>query len=69
MICKNKIIKKRTTMWTLITTLLVLWGLGVTSIYSFSEYIHILLIFVAVLLIVKYFTGRNRLYKNLKKEV
>lgn len=56
-------------MWTLITTLLVLWGLGVTSIYSFSEYIHILLIFVAVLLIVKYFTGRNRLYKNLKKEV
>jgi hypothetical protein len=58
-IIKIDFIRKQIMMWTIIIVLLVLWGLGVTSSYSFGGLIHLLLVLAAVVFVVKYVTGRK----------
>jgi hypothetical protein len=46
-------------LWTLSLILLVLWGLGLVSSYTMGGYIHVLLIFAVVVVLVQVIQGRR----------
>jgi hypothetical protein len=46
-------------LWTIFVILLVLWLLGVVSSYTLGGFIHILLLFALVVLILQLVSGRR----------
>jgi hypothetical protein len=46
-------------LWTIFVILLVLWLLGLVSSYTLGGYIHILLVFALVVLILQLVSGRR----------
>ena len=46
-------------LWTIFVILLVLWLLGVVSSYTLGGFIHILLVFALVVLILQLVSGRR----------
>jgi hypothetical protein len=48
-------------LWTIFMVLLVLWLLGLLSSYTLGGFIHILLVFALVALIIQLVTGRRTL--------
>lgn len=46
-------------LWTIMVVLLVLWALGMATSYTASGFIHILLLFALVALIIRLFQGRR----------
>ena len=45
--------------WIIILALVVLWGLGMISTYSFGGLIHILLVIAVIVFIARIITGRR----------
>ena len=46
-------------LWTIFLILLVLWALGLVTSYTFGGFIHILLVFALVMLIIGVIQGRR----------
>ena len=46
-------------LWTLFVILLILWLLGLVSGYTLSGFIHILLVFAVIVLIINLVQGRR----------
>ncbi len=46
-------------LWTIFVVLLVLWLLGLVTSYTFGGFIHILLVFALVVLVIQLFQGRR----------
>ena len=46
-------------LWTVMVVLLVLWALGMVTSYTASGFIHILLLFALVVLVIRLFQGRR----------
>jgi hypothetical protein len=48
-------------LWTLVLVLLILWLLGVTTAYTASGLIHVLLVVALVVIILRLLQGRKKL--------
>ena len=48
-------------LYTIAIVLLILWLLGLVSIYTIGGFIHILLVVAVVLILVNFISGRKRL--------
>ncbi len=48
-------------LWTIFVILVILWLLGVTSVYTIGAYVHILLLAAVVILLINIIGGRRRL--------
>jgi hypothetical protein len=48
-----------TVLWTLFVILTVLWLLGMTTAYTLGGFIHLLIVFAIVALVVQLLTGRR----------
>ena len=48
-------------LWTIFVILVILWLLGVTSVYTIGAYVHILLVLAIVGLLIRIISGRNPL--------
>jgi hypothetical protein len=48
-------------LWTIFVILLIMWLLGMVSSYTLGGFIHILLVFALVALLVQVITGRRPL--------
>ena len=59
MCCDGKLIQEDTMLWTIFVILLVLWLLGVVSSYTLGGFIHLLLVFAVVVLLIQLITGRR----------
>jgi len=46
-------------LWTIFLILLVLWALGLVTSYTFGGFIHILLVFALVMLVIGVIQGRR----------
>ena len=46
-------------LWTIFVVLLVLWLLGVVSLYTLGGFIHILLILAIAIVLIRVIQGRN----------
>lgn len=46
-------------LWTLALILLVLWGLGLVSSYTFGGFIHVLLVVALVVVVIRVLQGRR----------
>jgi hypothetical protein len=46
-------------LWTIFVVLLVMWLLGVVSSYTLGGFIHILLVFALVVLLIQLISGRR----------
>jgi hypothetical protein len=46
-------------LWTIFVILLVLWLLGIVSSYTLGGFIHLLLVFAVVVLLIQLITGRR----------
>jgi hypothetical protein len=46
-------------LWTLAVLLLVLWGLGLVTSYTFGGFIHILLVLAVVAVVIRVIQGRR----------
>ena len=46
-------------LWTIFVILLVLWLLGFVSQYTFSGYIHVLLVIAIAVLVIQLISGRR----------
>jgi len=48
-------------LWTIFVILIILWLLGITSVYTIGAYVHILLVLAVVVLLIRIISGRNPL--------
>ena len=46
-------------LWTIFVILLVLWLLGLVTSYTFGGFVHILLVFAVVVLVIQLIQGRR----------
>ncbi len=46
-------------LWTIAGVLLILWVLGLVTSYTLSGYIHLLLVFALVILVIRLIQGRR----------
>ena len=46
-------------LWTVFVILLVLWLLGLVTSYTFGGFVHILLVFAVVVLVIQLIQGRR----------
>jgi len=46
-------------LWTIFVILLVLWALGLVTSYTLGGFIHILLVFALVMLVIQLIQGRR----------
>jgi hypothetical protein len=46
-------------LWTIFTILVVLWLLGMVTSYTMSGFIHLLLVFAVVTLLIRVISGRR----------
>lgn len=46
-------------LWTLFIILLVLWFIGIIAFHVIGWWVHLLLIFAVIVLIIRLFTGRR----------
>ncbi|MCB0308399.1 MAG: lmo0937 family membrane protein [Bdellovibrionales bacterium] len=46
-------------LWTIFTVLLVLWALGMTTSYTMGGFIHLLLVFAVVTVLIRVIQGRR----------
>lgn len=51
--------KEETMLWTFAVLLLVLWGLGLLSAYTFGGFIHLLLVAALVMVVINFIGGRR----------
>jgi hypothetical protein len=48
-------------LWTIVVILLVLWLLGLVSSYTLGGFIHLLLVFAVIIIVVNLIQGRRAL--------
>ena len=48
-------------LWTIVVILLVLWMLGLVSSYTLGGFIHLLLVFAVIIIVVNLIQGRRAL--------
>jgi hypothetical protein len=48
-------------LWTIFVILMIMWVLGMVSSYTIGGYIHLLLLFALVALVIQLITGRRAL--------
>jgi hypothetical protein len=51
--------KEKNMLWTVFVILLVLWLLGLVTSYTFGGFVHILLVFAVVVLVIQLIQGRR----------
>jgi hypothetical protein len=52
--------KEATMLWTIFVILLVLWGVGLVTGYTFGGVIHALLVIAIVVVLIQFIQGRRR---------
>lgn len=46
-------------LWTIAVVLLILWALGLVTAYTMSGFIHVLLVFAVVVVLIRVIQGRR----------